>query len=221
MLWRSALRTDCTAVLGPRSRGRTHCAHFVRCVQTTAASQTTKRAARADLGPALLVAPEFARAGWRLPLRHRWGCCRKGKNVAARARAGRLECASGAPRSAGLVASRAARVVIRLVAACLNAANEVSEVSSATGHEPGAARGTAAKRRPLQRSAQACPHALLPRRPVHAAAFEPTTLNRQQPLSNRSPLRISRSASRATVGLSPTIRFFIHDSSKSVDRHDA
>ena len=45
MLWRSSLRADCTAVLGPRSRGRTHCAHCVRCVQTNAASQLTKRAA--------------------------------------------------------------------------------------------------------------------------------------------------------------------------------
>ena len=79
MLWRSSLRYDCTAVLAPRSRGRTHCAHFVRCVQTTAASQTTKRAARADLGPALLVATEFARAGWRLPLGNRWGFSSEGQ----------------------------------------------------------------------------------------------------------------------------------------------
>ena len=71
MLWRSALRTDCTAVLGPRSCRRIHCAHFVRCVQTTAASQMLTRAARADLEPALLVATEFAPAGWRLPLKQR------------------------------------------------------------------------------------------------------------------------------------------------------
>jgi len=44
--WRSPLRCDCTALLGPGSRRRTHCAHFVRCVQTPAASQITKRALR-------------------------------------------------------------------------------------------------------------------------------------------------------------------------------
>ena len=44
MLWRSALRSDCTALLGPGSRRRTHCAHCVRCAQTAAASQLTKRA---------------------------------------------------------------------------------------------------------------------------------------------------------------------------------
>jgi hypothetical protein len=60
MLWRSMLRIDCTVVLGPRSCRRTHCAHFVRCVQTPAARQMTKRAARADLGPPLLVATEIA-----------------------------------------------------------------------------------------------------------------------------------------------------------------
>jgi hypothetical protein len=31
--------------------------------------------------------------------------------------------------------------------------------------------------------------------------------------------RLSRSASRATVALSPTIKLFIHGSSKSADRH--
>jgi hypothetical protein len=67
MLWRSALRSDCTAVLGPRSRRKTHCAHCVRSVQTTAASQMWMRAARADLRPALLVATQIAATGHRLP----------------------------------------------------------------------------------------------------------------------------------------------------------
>jgi NAD-dependent SIR2 family protein deacetylase len=35
-----------------------HVVRFAHCVQTTAASQKTKRAARADPGPALLVATE-------------------------------------------------------------------------------------------------------------------------------------------------------------------
>ena len=60
MLWRSPLRADCTAVLGPRSCRRTRYVRCAHCTQTAAASQSTKRAARADLGPALLVATEIA-----------------------------------------------------------------------------------------------------------------------------------------------------------------
>jgi hypothetical protein len=71
MLWRSALRSDCTPVLGPRSRRKTHYAHFVRCVQTTAASQMWKRAVRADLRPPLLIATQIATTGHRLPRSHR------------------------------------------------------------------------------------------------------------------------------------------------------
>jgi hypothetical protein len=67
MLWRSALRADCTAMLGPRSRRRTRCVSCAHCAQTTAASQMTMRAARADRGPALLVATEIAPTGYRLP----------------------------------------------------------------------------------------------------------------------------------------------------------
>jgi hypothetical protein len=52
-LRRSALRTDCPAVLGLVARRRTHCAHFVRCVQTTATSQSWRRAARAATSPGL------------------------------------------------------------------------------------------------------------------------------------------------------------------------
>ena len=67
MLWRSALRADSTAMLDPRSRRRTHCVRFVLSVQTTATSQSTKRAARADPRPALLVATEIAPTGHRPP----------------------------------------------------------------------------------------------------------------------------------------------------------
>ncbi len=50
----------------------TRCTRFARYAQTDAASQFTKRAARADPSPALLVAPEIASAGCRLPRWHRW-----------------------------------------------------------------------------------------------------------------------------------------------------
>jgi len=50
---------DFAAVLGFRSRRRTRFSHFVRCAQTTAASQSTKRAStRADRDPVLLAAAQ-------------------------------------------------------------------------------------------------------------------------------------------------------------------
>jgi hypothetical protein len=73
VLWRSALRSDCTPMLTPRSRRRTLYARFARCVQTVAPRWLTKRAARADLGPALLVATEVAPTGYHLPRGNRVG----------------------------------------------------------------------------------------------------------------------------------------------------
>ena len=69
MVARSAHSADCTAVLGQGSRRRTRFTHFVRCAQTVATSQSTKRAARADPCPAILVAPQIAPGGHRLPRR--------------------------------------------------------------------------------------------------------------------------------------------------------
>ena len=60
---------DCAAMLGQRSRRGTHFANCVRAVRTTATSQITKRAARADRRPVLLATPEIARTGHRLPRR--------------------------------------------------------------------------------------------------------------------------------------------------------
>src|SRR6185295_14337154 len=69
MLERSSLRADSAAVLGLRSRRITRYVRCALCAQTDAPSQFTKRAARADLSPALLAAPEIAPAGHRLPRR--------------------------------------------------------------------------------------------------------------------------------------------------------
>jgi hypothetical protein len=55
---RSPLRSDCPAMLVPAARRTTHFAHCVRCVQTGAPSQSTKRAARAATSPALLGASQ-------------------------------------------------------------------------------------------------------------------------------------------------------------------
>jgi len=128
----SALCADCAAVLGLGSRRTTRFVRCALCAQTRAASQSTKRAARADPrprlagragpgGPAvrqaqtvhwtvcvrahLLATPQIAPAGYRLP--------RSPPDVAfpantttapAKARPGRRQRACGAPRSGSLVA---------------------------------------------------------------------------------------------------------------------
>ncbi len=126
MVWRSALRADCTAVLSLASRRRTRfdrCAHYA---QTTATSQITRRAARADSRLALLVAtnrpcrvPPAARA--------RLGCSRRKPPCVAqgRTRAGR-GAPVRAPRSARPMAS--ARSAHRELTRrrCLSAANAVN-----------------------------------------------------------------------------------------------
>ena len=54
-------------MLGPVSRRPTRYVRCAHCTQTRAPSQMTKRAARADPGPALLAATHSARAEHRLP----------------------------------------------------------------------------------------------------------------------------------------------------------
>src|SRR5882672_4851613 len=54
-------------MLGPGSRRITRCVRFALYARTDAANQLTKRAARADPGPALLAATEIAPGGCRLP----------------------------------------------------------------------------------------------------------------------------------------------------------
>ncbi len=69
MVERSALCADSTAVLGLGSRRTTCCVRCAHCARTGAASQPTKRAARADPRPVLLAAPQIAPARYRLPRR--------------------------------------------------------------------------------------------------------------------------------------------------------
>jgi hypothetical protein len=77
-LGRSALRTDCAAVLDSGSRGKTRYAPCRRCARTIAASMLTKRAARADPESPLLAAPHSAATGHRLPRNN--GVCSCGEN---------------------------------------------------------------------------------------------------------------------------------------------
>jgi hypothetical protein len=163
ILWRSALRADFTALLGPGSRRITRCIHFVHFAQTDAASQMFRCALRAPTpATALLVATEIAppgtacRSGTTEPCPHRMpGWCRKGAFGSAAARR------SEAPRSAGLMAARAARFVRLTRRSCVSAESEANEASSATGHETEPRRGAGAQHRPPQSSAAAGPDAPL------------------------------------------------------------
>jgi len=111
MRWRSPLRVDCTALLGPRSRRRTHCAHFVRCVQTTAASQLTKRvlrtrrprpcAARRHPNRAQRAALAAKSTGGAVRFKHRDAGCKAGSGqVAARLWSAEKRRARGRARNA-------------------------------------------------------------------------------------------------------------------------
>ena len=70
----ASLRLRCGARLGVAPQTHVaHFAHFVRYVQTGAASQFWMRAARADSKAALLAATEIAPCGYHLPRCHGWG----------------------------------------------------------------------------------------------------------------------------------------------------
>ena len=180
MLWRSALRSDSTAMLFLRSRRGTRYVRFAHTARTAAASQMWMRAARADLrtglagragpgGPAVrqartvhrtvhvrahfLVTTEIAPAGHRLP-RCTSGGFRGGKpGVTVKARSDRLQRASGAPSSAGLVAPARSADQQLTRRSCLNAASKASVVSAAAGPQDRAAQGSrsAAQTAPAKR----------------------------------------------------------------------
>ena len=149
MPWRSALRSDCAAVLGLQSRRKTRCVRCAHSAQTTATSQITKRAARADPGPAFLAAPQIAPGGQRLA-RCRGGasCCMrhrrfsKGGSGQAGARLG------GAEHRRARGRAPQARFVHLTRRDCLSGVNEVNAASFAAGREREKHRGVGAQRRP-------------------------------------------------------------------------
>jgi len=112
-------------------RRRTHCAHFVRSVQTTATSQMTTRAAREATSPALLGAPE-ARSS--LPTRAFadtvFVLVKKPRGVASRQAAPGGGSVCGDEERRFEVGARSA-LRDQTCRSCLNEANAVSAVSSA------------------------------------------------------------------------------------------
>ena len=143
MRWRSPLRVDCTALLGPGSRRRTHCAHFVRCVQTAAASQMTRRAgARRPRPCAARRHPNRAQrsslaaksTGFGVRCQHLRRVCKVGfGQAAARLWSAEKRRACGRARSALRHLTRRG---------CLNGMSAANAVSSATGPRDRASQGS-------------------------------------------------------------------------------
>ncbi len=181
MLWRSSRSEDSTAMLALGSRRTTHFARFALCVQTGATSQFTKRASHADPRPALLVATEIAPTGHRPPRCNACGSCRKQRPRPSKGAFGqdgarlwgaekvspgasgpgdRLRLANGRAYWPGAACKARARGPARSASCpltrrgCPNAANAVSEVSSATGPRGRASQGSlsGAKTAPVKRS---------------------------------------------------------------------
>jgi hypothetical protein len=148
-LRRSPLRCDCPAVRGLVARRSTHCVRCALCAQTNATSQLWKRAARAATSPVLLGASQARR---NLPAR---AFAASAVVFATSTRDGGLR-GKGSPlgaiwvatSSAGPGSARASAHQQLTRRGCLNTANEVSEVSSATRPRTEQRSAVAAKRRP-------------------------------------------------------------------------
>jgi len=148
---RSALRADSPALLGLVARRQTHCAHFVRCVQTNGDKSVVE--ARCARGPRALRCSAPQRRCAACPgaplLQRRWCSgeelhrCLSGRRYSAGA-------ISVATSSAGPGSARASALRCLTRRGCLNAANAVSAVSSAARPRTEQRSAVAAKRRPPQ-----------------------------------------------------------------------
>jgi hypothetical protein len=110
MVRRSVLWADCTVLLGPGGRGTTRYA-LARCARTDAASQSWRRALRARLARACAARRHTDRP-CRVPPDASSGSGLFSVNTmgaAAKTVQGRPRCACEAPRSAAVLAARAAR----------------------------------------------------------------------------------------------------------------
>jgi hypothetical protein len=164
-MWRSSLRSDSAAVLGPRAHGVTRSVRCAHCARTDAVSQMTKRAStRAALGPVLLAAPLQrpcqAPPGAQGPV---LALPRVQTPVVAKAwAAGWVWGASGAARSAGFVArarTRAHQALTHVV--CSSAVSEANGASYAVGPQARAPQRSlsAAKTAPAKPHTQPAAHA--------------------------------------------------------------
>jgi len=148
-LRRSPLRVDCPAVLGLVARRSTHCVRYALCAQTNATSQLLMRAARAATSPVLLGASQARR---NLPARAFADTAAVfAANTTTRGLRGK-GCPLGAiwvaTSSAGPGSARASAPQRLTRRGCLNAANEVSAVSSAARPRTEQRSAVGAQRRP-------------------------------------------------------------------------
>jgi hypothetical protein len=171
-LRRSPLRSDCPAVLGLVARRQTHFAHCVRYVQTS--GDKSVHEARCARGPRALRSSAPQRRPPTCPsapLRKRICSSTKGRQRCLSGRRCPAGAISGAARSGGSGSARAARFVNMLAGVCLNAANEVSEVSLTARPWTEHHSGVGAKRRPPQHeptAGTACRDAQTPRKSGHS-----------------------------------------------------
>jgi len=152
------MRADFPAMLGHAARRRTRFVRYAHCAQTAAASQMTKRAARAATCPALLGASharpaEPARA-FAEPASVLGTCSRIGRASSAVQLRGRRSPAgaiSAATSSAGPRSARAQRALRHLThRGCLSAVSVANEASSAMRPRAEQRSGVDAQRRPPQ-----------------------------------------------------------------------
>ena len=173
----ASLRLRCGARLGVAPQ--THFAHFVRYVQTDAASQFWMRAARADSKAARIKATEIAPCGYHLPRCHGWGLrCEHHLRLAAplrhlltrleargsiclglssqrterlqRGRRHPVGAISGATSSGGLGSARASAHPKLTRRVCLSVVSAANAASSAARPQAEQHSAVGAKRRPPQ-----------------------------------------------------------------------
>ena len=152
------MRADSPAMLGHVACRRTRFVRCAHCAQTAAASQMTKRAARAATCPALLGAsharpaePARAFAEPALVLGTRSRIDRTRTVVQLRGRRSLAGAISAAASSAGSWSARAQRALRNLThRGCLSAVSAANEASSAMRPRAKQRSGVDAQRRPLQ-----------------------------------------------------------------------
>ena len=181
-LERSALRTDCPAILGLVARRRTRFVHFVRCAQTVATSQSTIRAARAATSPAILGAPEALRSlsGRAFAVKRGVLLTRTTLVASRQALHGRGDLCGGEERKPSVGARSALRELTRR--SCLSAVSAANEASSATRLKAEHHSAAGAQRRPPHHESLAggacrdAPNGQASRRPRTEASSREQTL---------------------------------------------
>ena len=155
MVRRSALRADCTVLLGPVERGTTRYA-LTRCARTNAASQSWEGAhcVRASPGPALRVAAQIAPAGCRTARVRDFGCARRKPLALPRRRCGAGRDAPERRREAQRSRPRAQRASTPDLARLFE--RSAKRVASCAPGQDRASQGSR-RSRPPNRSVATCP----------------------------------------------------------------